>query len=466
MSASKPKIRCAIYTRKSTSAGLDQAFNSLDAQREACVRYIEARSAEGWLALSTHYDDGGFTGASLDRPAFLRLLADIEAGAIDLVVVYKVDRLSRSLLHFAQVMERFSRHGAAFVSVTQNFSTADAMGRLTLNMLMSFAEFEREMIAERTRDKIAASRRKGKWTGGVVPFGYEVVDHQLRIRPDQAETVRKIYRRYLSGTSALGIAVWLNEAGVPRPSRSARPHPWTKDLVLRILRNPIYAGLTRSQGELHPGEHEPLVDRLLQERALGFLEPKARRKRGECRNASYLVRGTLKCGACGSVMTSATTRRNGRTYRYYRCVTRGKQGTLSCATRQIPAEALEGFVVDQLRQALREGRISSAPVRARLHQLQRLVEELENAPYLQVEDGSGAGSSAERIARRRQRLELEDEEATLHWVLDALERFDQRWEIFTPENRRKLVRALVEEVRVDEDAGQVTVRLASLGVAS
>lgn len=178
------------------------------------------------------------------------------------------------------------------------------------------------------------------------------------------------------------------------------------------------------------------------------------------------MRGTLKCGACGSVMTSATTRRNGRIYRYYRCVTRGKQGTLSCATRQIPAEALEGFVVDQLRQALREGRISSAPLKSRLHHVQRVVEGLERALNAQLEGDSGEGSSTEQIALQRQRAELEDEEATLHWVLDAIERFDQRWEIFTPENRRKLVRALVEEVRVDEEAGRVTVRLASLGVAS
>ncbi|MCA9559508.1 MAG: recombinase family protein, partial [Myxococcales bacterium] len=192
--ASPPEARrCAIYTRKSTSMGLDQEFNSLDAQRECCEQYIAARSHEGWQLVPEHYDDGGFTGANIDRPAFQHLLADVEAGKLDVVVVYKVDRLSRSLLDFAQVMARFNRADVAFVSVTQNFSTADAMGRLTLNMLMSFSEFEREMIAERTRDKIAAARRRGKWTGGPVPLGYDVVDKKLVVNDLEAVVVRELF---------------------------------------------------------------------------------------------------------------------------------------------------------------------------------------------------------------------------------------------------------------------------------
>ncbi len=182
--------RCAIYTRKSTTMGLEQEFNTLDAQREACERYVDSQEHHGWQAVPAHYDDGGFTGTNLERPAFQRLMDEVEAGQVDIVVVYKVDRLSRSLLDFAQVMGRFNQAGAAFVSVTQNFSTADAMGRLTLNMLMSFAEFEREMIAERTRDKIAAARRRGKWTGGPVPLGYDVVDMRLVVNELEAVVVR------------------------------------------------------------------------------------------------------------------------------------------------------------------------------------------------------------------------------------------------------------------------------------
>ena len=187
--------RCAIYTRKSTTMGLEQEFNSLDAQRESGLAYIQRQT--GWKVVDERYDDGGFTGANTDRPAFTRLLADVEAGKIDVIVVYKVDRLSRSLLDFVKMMERFTAAGVSFVSVTQNFSTADAMGRLTLNMLMSFAEFEREMIAERTRDKIAASRRKGKWTGGPVPFGYSVKDKKLLVNEVEAQIVREAFTLFL-----------------------------------------------------------------------------------------------------------------------------------------------------------------------------------------------------------------------------------------------------------------------------
>ena len=225
--------RAAIYTRKSTAAGLEQDFNSLDAQREACEQYIRSRERDCWHLLPNAYEDGGFTGANINRPGFQRLLTDIEAGKIDVVVVYKVDRLSRSLLDFAQVMERFNRAGAAFVSVTQNFSTADAMGRLTLNMLMSFAEFEREMIAERTRDKIAASRRKGKWTGGSVPLGYQVLDKKLVVDEMEAVVVREVFDIYLEHGSALEVARILNERGrasgplfeAPTPTATASPTP-------------------------------------------------------------------------------------------------------------------------------------------------------------------------------------------------------------------------------------------------
>ena len=336
-----PARRCAIYTRKSTSAGLEQAFNSLDAQREACAHYLQSQGQATWQVLPQAYDDGGFTGASLERPAFRQLMADVQVGLIDAVVVYKVDRLSRSLLDFARVMEVFNSKGVAFVSVTQNFSTADAIGRLTLNMLMSFAEFEREMIAERTRDKISAARRKGKWTGGIIPLGYDLVDHKLVIREEEARTVRELFRGYLDGSSALNLAQDLNDRGIPLKSmRVSRARPWTKDLVLRILRSRIYLGMVHSRGEHYPGEHSAMLDPILFEQVQDRLAPKSRVKRGLSRNHSYLVRGTLKCGACGAVMTTCSTHRNGMEYRYYRCGTRSKQGSRACITRQLPAEAI------------------------------------------------------------------------------------------------------------------------------
>jgi len=230
--------RCAVYTRKSTTAGLDQEFNSLDAQRETCAQYVRNQACLGWQLSSEIYDDGGFTGANIERPAFTRLMQDVEAGKIDVVVVYKVDRLSRSLLDFAKVMDRFNRAGAAFVSVTQNFSTADAMGRLTLNMLMSFAEFEREMIAERTRDKIAASRRKGKWTGGSSPLGYDVVDRKLVVNEVEAALVRRIYDLYLDKRSAVAVAQALNaehrttKHHIASNGNSRGARDWDKNSVL------------------------------------------------------------------------------------------------------------------------------------------------------------------------------------------------------------------------------------------
>jgi site-specific DNA recombinase len=206
---SKPvvrKLRCAVYTRKSSEEGLDMEFNSLDAQREACEAYVASQRAEGWLLVGDRYDDGGYSGGTLERPALKRLMADIQAGAIDVVVVYKIDRLSRSLMDFAKLVEVFERHGVTFVSVTQSFSTTTSMGRLTLNMLLSFAQFEREVIGERIRDKFAASRKKGMWMGGWAPFGYEVQNRKLVVNDADAKTVRSIFHRFVTLGSATGLA--------------------------------------------------------------------------------------------------------------------------------------------------------------------------------------------------------------------------------------------------------------------
>lgn len=320
------QLRCAIYTRKSTTQGLEQAFNSLDAQREACLlRFIQNQPA--WIPCPEAYQDGGFSGSSLERPGFQKLVADLEAGLLDVNVVYKVDRLSRSLLDFSRVMERFAARGVAFVSVTQNFSTADAMGRLTLNMLMSFAEFEQEMITERIRDKVSAQRRKGGWTGGMIPFGYRVEDRKLQVIPEEADWLRWLFTSYLEGKSALDLVQTLNAEQVPFKSAvKPRPNPWNKDAVLRILRNRLYTGAVSSHGQWYSGQHEPLLDVATFERAQGLLTHQSHRKPGLCRNTHYLVRGTLKCGACDAALTSASTQRHGKVYRCYRCTTRDKKG--------------------------------------------------------------------------------------------------------------------------------------------
>jgi DNA invertase Pin-like site-specific DNA recombinase len=354
--------RCAIYTRKSTSVGLEQEFNSLDAQREACLSYIQRQP--GWAVIGTSYDDGGFTGANTDRPAFQRLLQDIDAGRVDIVVVYKVDRLSRSLLDFAKVMERFNAAGTSFVSVTQNFSTADAMGRLTLNMLMSFAEFEREMISERTRDKIAAARRKGKWTGGSVPLGYSVVDKKLVVNELEAALVREIFALYHEHRSSLAVVRILNERR-HTPRRNARsglarmPRAWVTNDVLRILKNSVYAGYFTVGDEIFTAEHPPLIERSMFVRTQQLLALATVTRKGAVRNPEYLLRGIVRCSRCGASFTSASTTKRGVTHRYYRCATRDKRGKQACASRPMTAGAIEAYVIERLRDAVAGGDLAA-----------------------------------------------------------------------------------------------------------
>ena len=405
--------RCAIYTRKSTSVGLEQDFNSLDAQREACTTYIQ--KLPGWTLVDECYDDGGFTGANIERPAFQRLLADIDEGKIDVVVVYKVDRLSRSLLDFAKLMERFGRAGASFVSVTQNFSTADAMGRLTLNMLMSFAEFEREMIGERTRDKIAAARRKGKWTGGPIPLGYTVHEKRLVVNDLEAVLVRDVFSLYLRERSTLAVARFLNESHrspkrhVAANGRLREARPWTKADVTRLLKNPVYAGYMRSHGEFYAGEHEALVDRETFSRVRALVNRATRTTNDPSRNPDYILRGLLRCACCGSAFTPASTRKGRTEYRYYRCIRRDKEGRDACPSSPLPAGTIETFVIDRLREIAAGGTLADAA-------------EIETS-----------------------------------WVGRCLADFDSIWDVLTPENRGRLLRAVVQSVEIDEPANRVKV---------
>ena len=256
--SSKPivrKLRCAVYTRKSSEEGLDMEFNSLDAQREACEAYVASQRSEGWVLVPDRYDDGGISGATLERPALKRLLRDVEAGLVDVVVVYKIDRLSRSLTDFSRLVEVFEANSVTFVSVTQSFNTTTSMGRLTLNILLSFAQFEREVIGERIRDKFAASRRKGMWMGGNVPLGYRVENRKLLIQEDDAATVRMIFERFLSIGSATILARTLNAEGIT--SRGGRPVD--KGYLYKLLSNRVYIGEAVHKGTSYPGEHQAII---------------------------------------------------------------------------------------------------------------------------------------------------------------------------------------------------------------
>ena len=261
--------RCAIYTRVSTENGLDQEFNSLEAQRESCEAYVRSQSQEGWRLSPARYDDGGFSGGTMDRPGLQRLLEQIRSGQIDTVVVYKVDRLTRSLADFAKLVELFDRHEVSFVSVTQSFNTTSSMGRLTLNVLLSFAQFEREVTGERIRDKIAASKKKGMWMGGTVPLGYEVRDRKLVIVQEQAEQVRLIFKRYLDLGSLDLLLKDLRSRGIlTKVRRLVTGHavggiPFTRGPLAYLLRNRVYIGEVAYRGGIHPGEHAPILDRTL-----------------------------------------------------------------------------------------------------------------------------------------------------------------------------------------------------------
>jgi len=263
------RVRCAIYTRKSSEEGLEQEFNSLLAQREACEAFITSQRHEGWVCLRTGYDDGGFSGATMGRPALQRLLADITAGRVDIVVVYKIDRLTRSLADFAKIVEILDARSASFVSVTQQFNTTTSMGRLTLNVLLSFAQFEREVIGERIRDKIAASKKKGMWMGGVPPLGYRVRDRKLVIVDSEAEIVRSIFRRYAELGSVRLLKAELEAQGRNSKSwtsaagRVIGGRPFSRGALYLMLRNRSYRGEIVHQGQSHPGEHMPIIDQPL-----------------------------------------------------------------------------------------------------------------------------------------------------------------------------------------------------------
>src|SRR6266511_609742 len=314
--------RCAIYTRKSTEYNLELAFNSLDAQREACEAYIKSQAHEGWRLIPGRYDDGAFSGASLDRPALQQLLADVRAGKIGIVLVYKVDRLTRSLADFAKLVELFDAHGVSFVSVTQSFNTSSSMGRLTLNVLLSFAQFERELIGERVRDKIAASKRKGMWVGGPVPLGYAAVDKKIRVVPAEAEAVRAIFARYLQLGSVRVLAEDIDRRGIrskPRrlsDGRTIGGGRFGVGALAHLLRNRFYIGEVVYRGAVHRGEHEPILDSALFAAVQGKLAAQAVARLCRLRGPSALLTGRL-FDAYGNRMSPTHANKGGARYRYY-----------------------------------------------------------------------------------------------------------------------------------------------------
>jgi len=346
-----PHRRCAIYTRKSSEEGLEQDFNSLHAQREACEAFIKSQAQEGWEFDATVYDDGGYSGGSMDRPGLKRLLQDVSAGQVQVIVVYKVDRLTRSLADFARIIEQLDAHDAAFVSVTQQFSTTTSMGRLTLNVLLSFAQFEREVTGERIRDKIAASKRKGMWMGGGVPLGYAAKDRTLVIVPSEAQTVRHIYQRYLELKSVDALAEELRSQGIGgRPRKSADSAPsipsFSRGALYHLLRNPVYLGQIRHKELCHAGQHPALIDEAVWKKVQSELALSRRKTPGapSAESASAL-RGKIFDSAGHPMTTTYARKEDGRRYRYYvsQAVLKNR-GAENVEVPRIAAHAIEPIV--------------------------------------------------------------------------------------------------------------------------
>ncbi len=417
-------VRCAIYTRKSSEEGLEQEFNSLDAQREACEAYIRSQKAAGWIALPTMYDDGGISGGTMERPALQRLLTDIAAGRIDTVVVYKVDRLTRSLADFAKIVDAFDAKGVSFVSVTQQFNTTTSMGRLTLNMLLSFAQFEREVTGERIRDKIAASKQKGMWMGGNPPLGYDVLDRKLVVNEPEAERVRDIFRLYSELKSvralkeeldAVGI---VSKRGVDRFGRSRGGKPLARGALYLMLKNRIYRGEIVHKDKAYPGLHDAIVDEALWDLVQTALaENRVERvTRSTTTNPSLLA--GLVYDASGERMSPTHANKKGTRYRYYISQSLIKRGRPQASVEacRVPASDLETIIDDEILRLMRD--------EAFLHEV--------------------AGPSS--VAQRKS-------------LITQAAAFAERWPSQSPSDQRAILSTLIERVVVYPKQVALTVRL-------
>jgi len=413
------KRRCAVYTRVSTDEQTSREYNSLHAQRDSCEAYVASQRAEGWVLVQDRYDDGGFSGGSLDRPALTRLLADIERGLVDVIVVYKIDRLSRSLMDFAKLVEVFDRHDVTFVSVTQSFNTTTSMGRLTLNILLSFAQFEREVIGERIRDKFAASRARGMWMGGKVPLGYEVRDRKLVVNEAEATRVRRVFE----GFAEIGLATRLTQALRDEGATGKSGRLLDKGDIYKLLHNRTYVGEVEHKGSVYPGEHQAIIPRDLWDAVHAILQESPRVRANQNRaQTPALLRGLL-FGSDGRAMSPTHTRRRGRLYRYYVSQRVLKGDADPGLVHRISAGEIEGAVVGQVRELLCQPEIVVGTWMAAREQVPGL-------------------SEAETRA--------------------ALQRFEPLWDQLFPAEQARIIRLLVERVEIGPDGADIRLRVEGL----
>jgi len=421
--ATMRKQRCAVYTRVSTDEQTSQEYNSLHAQRDAAEAFVASQRAEGWVLVRDHYDDGGISGGTLDRPALQRLLRDIEAGLVDVVVVYKIDRLSRSLMDFAKLVAVFDANNVTFVSVTQSFNTTTSMGRLTLNILLSFAQFEREVIGERVRDKIAASRARGIWMGGPVPLGYRVENRKLVVDDAGAAIVRRVYEAFAEIGSATKMLPVLEEEGLLTKTGRA----FDKGAVYKLLVNRVYLGEAVHKGTSYPGEHAAIVPRNLWDRVHAAMQESPRVRANKYRRQTPALLSGLLFGADGRAMTPTHTRKGGRLYRYYVSQSVLKGGANGAPVSRLPAGEIEGAVMGQVRALLRQ-------------------------PEVVVGTWRAARADAPDVTEAE--------------VREALGQLGPLWDELFPGEQERIVRLLVDRVMVSEAGAEIRLNLAGLaGVA-
>lgn len=416
VSPPRRKLRCAVYTRKSSEEGLEMEFNSLEAQRESSEAYVASQRAEGWILVPDRYDDGGFSGGTLDRPALKRLLADIEASKVDVVVVYKIDRLSRSLMDFSRLVEVFDRQQVTFVSVTQSFNTTTSMGRLTLNVLLSFAQFEREVIGERIRDKFAASRKRGIWMGGWAPLGYEVRERKLIVNEIDAKLVRSIFQRFV----ALGSMTKLARELISENVRNKYGKLIDKGILYKMLNNPVYIGVAMHKGDSYPGEHAGIIDRKIWDKVQARFQENPRKRAAATRaQTPFLLKGII-FDASGAAMSPTHTRKNGKLYRYYLSQTVLKQGSRNCSSARIPAAEIEKIVIDQVRLLLL-------------------------SPEIVVQTWRAVRKSIDGLSESKVRF--------------ALKAFEPLWNELFPAEQSRVISLLVERVDVRNDRVDIKLRI-------
>ncbi len=502
--ASPPRtVRVAIYCRKSVTEGLDQEFNSLDAQRQAAEAYVKSQEGEAWVALPKRYDDGGFTGSTTERPAFQALLRDIQEGYVDVVAVYKIDRLSRSSRDFVRVLDLFEQHHVDFVSVTQQFSTTNSMGKLVLNILMSFSEFERDVISERIRDKVRATRRRGMWTGGRPVLGYDVVDKCLVVNEDEAQQVRDTFELYLErGSLRATIAelkrrAWSNKSFLTKSGRCVTGRPFTKATLHALLTNVLYRGQVRCGDEVVAGVHEPIVDGDLWDTVQEQLRSNGNGEAGARNKTGAILRGLVYCGRCGSPMLHTFTTKRTRRYRYYACSRNHNEGAASCPKARVPAGKFEQFVADQVRiisqdagllaktaesvaKAMASRRVQLTSERRRIEQERRRLD-AQRSKLLSVVPPSAqeARPLLDEVAEIDDRVRvlegrLGDVRAGLKAIgngtvdaddlRDALVGFTPIWEQLFPREQERILRLLIERVTYDPDGGDVDIELRSCGI--